>query len=146
MMRTSRCPDDDNRTPNRQPYMPTASSPRSRSPVTASSLVSLTVVVVVAAVAGLPGPVQAGMMDFSAPDVIQYGTCAQPKDQQPFDFRQVSAYLWRGELGERAGNGEGEGKGNPMRGKGDEAAILTCGEKDGKGGKGKKGRGKGRER
>lgn len=90
-MMSSWCPDDDNRTPYKPPAPP---PPRPRRPTPASSLASLAaVVVVVVVVAGLAGPVEAGLMDFSAPEVIQYGTCAQPKDQQPFDFRQFNG-LW----------------------------------------------------
>lgn len=107
MTMTFRCPDDENRTPSRHPhpYRHTVSpSPRHWRPTPTFILLPLAVVVVVV---GLAGPVHAGLMDFSAPDVIQYGTCAQPKEQQPFDFRQVSAYLWRGGLNEGDGRGKG---------------------------------------
>lgn len=98
MMTSARCPDDENRTLSRRPH-PYAPTPRASPPPRHRSLASLTavVVVVMGVVLGLAGPVHGGLMDFSAPEVIQYGTCAQPKDQEPFDFRQVSAYLRRGE-------------------------------------------------
>lgn len=38
-------------------------------------------------------PVRGGMMDFSPPGLIQYGTCAQPKDHESFHFEQFNG-LW----------------------------------------------------
>ena len=35
-------------------------------------------------------PVHGGLADFSAPGIIQYGTCAQPKDYVSFRFEEVS--------------------------------------------------------
>ncbi|MPC89107.1 hypothetical protein E2C01_084040 [Portunus trituberculatus] len=35
-------------------------------------------------------PVHGGLADFSAPGIIQYGTCAQPKEHVSFRFDEVS--------------------------------------------------------